>query len=351
MIKKFSTLHNAFTQDEQFLTAIERKDTRSLSAIVKSQAMSKGFNKDIVYHGTVFNFQNYTFKGNLQFFSPSEKFARSYAEQKSFEMQMDADIRVKSFYLYGKIFDPSSKEDIGKVFPYLPEEIYSGGTWGGQDITKEEWLEEISGIGIESPKFSDEDLKGKKPGDPLPDNEVGSKPLSYELIGFENNYVLYARRGTIVSIFPNNRSMPSFYVERVEKEFKEKGYTKQTVIEDLKKLEREKRNGNSSSNWFRKKYMLFVNDRYTEPSIYRTSRYPVQSSFDTWGSLEMDENLLEAFKKAGFKIIKMTEKGQTTYATLFNNIIKSSELVTYDNEKNIIPISKRFNLGTKDFRY
>lgn len=71
---------------------------------------------------------------------------------------------------------------------------------------------------------------------------------------------------------------------------------------------------------------------------------------------ESGGNITEQIRKAGYKGVYwdegyFTEEGGTAYMPFESNLIKSADAVTYDDEGNVIPLSKRFNVDNSDIRY
>ena len=71
---------------------------------------------------------------------------------------------------------------------------------------------------------------------------------------------------------------------------------------------------------------------------------------------ESGGNITEQIRKAGYKGVYwdegyFTEEGGTAYMPFESNLIKSADAVTYDDQGNVIPLSKRFNTENADTRY
>ena len=263
--------------------------------IAKWQALSP------VYHGTVYEFNPENINRNkILFFSDSQSFAHDYASQKSFEAKMDANIAVFAYSIKGNLFDPQCKQDVDSVMPYLPEKITVYNDFGmDSQLTLEEWRQMITGEYTEQPFWSPQDLEGKKVGDFLPDNDVYSKPLSYQLVEITPDKV-YFLNNRFVSEILNGMYTFNFNNDREKNMSK----TKEEVINDLKTLK---------ENEFIKKYKLFNDLRYF-PRIYYKSRHPVTTQNNSmWRWLEGD-GVFEAIQQAGFDIVKSRERNATTYA-------------------------------------
>lgn len=251
-----------------------------------------------VYHGTVYNFKPENIKRDrILFFTDNKLFAHDYASQKSFEAKMDADIRVFSYYIKGNMFDPQNQQHVEAIVPYLPEKIKVYSDFGfSAELTLDKWKYFISGEYIEQPKFSNKDLEGKKAGDPLPDNEVYGKPMSYQLLKLDPDWVYYCREGEIESVI-NGR-----YSFRWEMD-KNKKYTKEEVANDLISLNHIE---------FKRKYNDF--QRHYDISFYKATRHETKTqNNDVWRWLEGD-GVFDAIQKAGFNIVKSREKRNVTYA-------------------------------------
>lgn len=64
-----------------------------------------------------------------------------------------------------------------------------------------------------------------------------------------------------------------------------------------------------------------------------------------------DENIVQAFRDAGYDLIYDKQSGYDTYIVLNANQIKSADPVTYDENGDVIPLSERFNPDKTDIRY
>lgn len=254
-----------------------------------------------VYHGTPYGLKRIEdMQGDVKFFTDNQTFARDYGSQKSFERKMDADITVLSAYLKGVIFDPQNEQNVNSVIPFLPEKITVYNDFGmDAKITKEKWRSLISGVCVNQPLFSEQDLQGKKVGDTLPDNEVYDKPTKYEILKITPDMVWYAYLGGINSV------IDGVYAWRWEDKEILKKYSREEVANDIINLGRID---------FMKKYKDF--ERKHDIYVMKASRHPITTyNNDVWRWLEGD-GVFEAIQKAGFNIIKSREKGNTTYAVL-----------------------------------
>lgn len=268
-----------------------------------------------VYHGTPYAFKLEEMTSNsagIKFFSDKPEFARDYASQKSFERKMDATPKVLAAYIKGNVFDPQNEQHINAIIPYLPKEITVYNDFGmDAKLPLERWKEMISGVYTERPYWSEVDLRGKKVGDALPENDTYGKPLKYEIIRLTSDKVYYTYLGFLSEII-NGRYAFRWDAENI----RAKNYSKEEVANDLLDLE-----------WisFIKKYgAMQMNNR---PYIMNRTRHAVTTkNNDVWRWLE-GEGVFEAIRKASFNIVKSREKGQITYA-----VFPSVE---------IIPISSR----------
>lgn len=126
------------------------------SRLARAQLQGYGTNK-IWYHGSFSAFDEFDPKrsGSSGFhFSEKREFAEQYASSKSMDMQMDADIVVRGFYLRGELFDFTRKDHLDRLDKFLPEEIkingrYGMAAWfGGVEYKKADLLEAIQGIQV-----------------------------------------------------------------------------------------------------------------------------------------------------------------------------------------------------------
>jgi hypothetical protein len=77
-----------------------------------------------------------------------------------------------------------------------------------------------------------------------------------------------------------------------------------------------------------------------------------------WGIVEIFPELIDEIKKLGFDGYMTREGGEfpgmsrsTNFAVFDSHQIKSADIVTYDDNKQIIPLSQRFDSSTEDIRY
>ena len=256
-----------------------------------------------LYHGTPYKFDKKVLKynrDNVIFFSDDYDFAYNYASQKSFEAKMDADIVVITAYITGSVFNPENESNVSAVIPYLPEKIIVYNDFGmSANLSLDRWRYYLSGEHIDPPKFSDNDLIGKKAGDPLPDHEVYNSPMSYQVISITSDYVYYCLIGEIQSVMYQRYAIPSPHLVGV----KLPKYSAEEVANGLM---------NFSGLEFKKKF----NDlgRHYDIGIMKASRHESKTvDNDTWRWLEGD-GVFEAIHGGGFDIIKGRERGKNTYA-------------------------------------
>lgn len=254
-----------------------------------------------VYHGTVYNFKPENIRRDkILFFTDKKTFAYDYASQKSFEGQMDADITVIEAFISGNLFDPQDKQDVESVLQYLPTTITVYNDFGMDGhIPIDTWKQLISGEYTEQPYWSSQDLEGKKVGDFLPENDVYGKAMKYRLVEITPDDVYFLDSRFVSDILQGKYT---FYwgKEREQNMIK----SPQEIISDLKSLNQVD---------FVKKYSLY-NDLHYFPSIYKRSRHPKTTQNNSvWRWLEGD-NVFDAIQKAGYNIVKSSEKGNITYA-------------------------------------
>ena len=256
-----------------------------------------------VYHGTPYDFPVDQMTGKIKFFSETAQFARDYGAEKSFDRQMDADIKVLAAYLKGNVFDPQNEAHVAVVTRIMPDKITVYNNFGmSATITKEKWKEFISGVYTEPPFFSEEDLAGKKVGDKLPDNEVYGKPMAFEILKIDPDNVWTTANGTIWEL-KNGRW--GFGFEKDETTKMRASIPIEEIANDILNLDR---------SGFQRKYRDF--ERNHSFHISKRSRHPTTTyNNDVWRWLEGD-NVLEWINEAGFDIVKSREHRQVTYAVL-----------------------------------
>lgn len=137
----------------------------------------------ILYHGSPYIFKD--FKNRETFFSDTPKFAIDYAEQKSFDSELDSEPNLYTVEVIAKIFDINKEEDYNKIYPLLPEKIeYSYNNFGFTGkVEKEEFLFNMKGYEhIEPHKEATETAVG----DTFPNPEYPSE--SFIVIKKDKNY-------------------------------------------------------------------------------------------------------------------------------------------------------------------
>ena len=78
--------------DSKYLSAIENGDLETAQKMVDEAAKNAGYDTR-AFHRTPYG-RFYVFKGETSFVALTEKFARMYAEDKSFEQGLDADATI-----------------------------------------------------------------------------------------------------------------------------------------------------------------------------------------------------------------------------------------------------------------
>lgn len=269
----------------------------------------------ILYHGTLSSQEFDTFQSFPAFLTPSYRFAMDYGYQKSFEGQLDADVKVLEFELLpsANVFDPQNEEHRKQLGMYLPETIEVFGSYfQSAHLKKEDFLEALKGECIKEPTFLPEDLLNAKPGTFLPDRRVYQHPKSYVFLASDNDTVFYAHRNHVSDFTKARRDIGLLYMDatlgKIDKKDFEAVYADayQEWLKDIIEL--------SGEDYF---------DRYKlrAPSVYSASRHPEHlKDLDIWFYLE-SPGVFDAIKKAGFNAVKSKEKGEDTYAVLSQNII------------------------------
>jgi len=162
-------------------------------------AVSKVVDKDgkplVVYHGFMYNYgaekKFNEFKRLPAFFSESRAFAESYAETKSMDGGLDADIDSYACFLNIKnLFDPNNKSVIELANKELPKKInVSHGTmWFlDADLDKEDVVEQLSGIVTIYPDQMTDDILKANVGDVIPEKISMSQHENRMLIYKDEN--------------------------------------------------------------------------------------------------------------------------------------------------------------------
>ena len=117
-----------------------------------------------LHHGTV-NAPFKKFRRNkVAYLSVEPQFATDYANQKSFEQQLDADIHTAKANFKGVLFDPHNKEMLKEFVKTLPDMVeVRDGLWGfGAKIPKKDFIYNMRGFIRKDPH---KDTIGKKVGD------------------------------------------------------------------------------------------------------------------------------------------------------------------------------------------
>jgi len=122
------------------------------------RAKLQGFDTSkIWYHGSFSAFTEFDPErsGSSGFhFSQQSEFAEQYASSKSMDMELDADIVVRGFYLRGELFDFTNKDHLERLADQLPDHMQINGRYGmaawfsGVEYSKAELIEAIQGIQI-----------------------------------------------------------------------------------------------------------------------------------------------------------------------------------------------------------
>ena len=172
------------TQDSQ-----GRKLTEGQKKFFKSEdanLLDKDGNIKVLYHGTPYG-KFTTFKGKMFFFSEDYRFARDYADSKSFEQGIDGETNVIEAYIKAEnVFDVTDPSDIQKLREALPDEI----RYWSNDWDKETLLERLQRRTTLEPKWKPEQIVGKKFGDYIGDDRSGYNTDMFVGVN-ENNEIVY----------------------------------------------------------------------------------------------------------------------------------------------------------------
>ncbi len=90
---------------------------------------------------------------------------------------------------------------------------------------------------------------------------------------------------------------------------------------------------------------------FSEDEITKSRIFAEQNKISGIWGMSYSKEFADIARKKGYHTLKATEDGTTTYGILYPERVKSSKLVTYDNNGNIIPLEKRFDLSKKDIRF
>lgn len=267
-----------------------------------------------VYHGTPYDFKledMYGASDGVKFFSETKSFAENYASDKSMDSEMDASPKIISAYIRGNVFDPQNEQHIETISPFLPETITVYNDFGmNAKLTIDKWKQLISGIVVDPPYWSEQDLEGKKVGDPLPENDTYGHPLKYEILKLTPDKVYYTFLG-VLSTIANGHDANLWDREGVVA----KRYSKEEVANDILNLD---------FVTMKKKYKN-VNRSNPVRVMSKPRQAITTTNNDVWRWLEGD-GVFEAIQKAGFDIVKSREKGDVTYA-----VFQSAEITPVSN--------------------
>lgn len=289
-----------------------------------SQIRDENGNLLVTYHGTPFN-KFYTFKGDMMFFSKSEKFAREYAEEKSFDNAMDAEAKVYKTYLNGKkLFDTRNEQMVKAFFKNID---LSNTTFGfaNKTYSKDTWINNILGNVVEQPQWTKEQIKNAKFGRIIGDDKHGYNTDVF--VGVDgNDDVVYVQ------------GYYSQYMKYVTDEQKKtllsgkpislRVYNKRWNKEDYKEAF-----GYDPYEWDGETITI---------KPYKTTQKETQlTGEDNWTYLELtydrstNKGIVDLIKEAGFDSIKMYEHGEENYVVFSPNQIKLTTNKNPSKDKDI----------------
>ena len=102
---------------------------------------------------------------------------------------------------------------------------------------------------------------------------------------------------------------------------------------------------------------VIYNDFISDEEALEEWMYEAGDVIDPWMFFnENGGNITERIRAAGYKGVYwyegyFTEEGGTAYMPFESNLIKSADPVTYDDDGNVVPLSKRFSTENDDVRY
>jgi hypothetical protein len=162
-------------------------------SIIAKKILKENTIPDVLYHGAPYKFNK--FKDTTTFFSDDTKFAINYAEEKSQDAEMDADIYLISVKLTcSKLFDPENMDHIKSLSERLPDTVkYAYNNFGfKEEVPKAEYLQLLNGDFVEHPI---DDIKGLKVGGTFPDPEYKSDKL--EVVDIDDDNVTAINKKSI----------------------------------------------------------------------------------------------------------------------------------------------------------
>jgi len=276
-----------------------------------TQIVDKDGNLLTLYHGTPFK-KFHTFKGEMFFFSTSEKFAEEYAQDKSFDNAMDADISVYEVYLKGeKLFDTRNTDLVASLVDKIDVENMTLG-FNNKKYTRKQWVDAILGNVVDDPMWKKEQIDKAKFGEVIGEDKYGYNNDRFIGIDSDNN-VVHVR---------------GYHADHLK-------YLTESQIEDLLKGKKAKVRL-VKGRWDAESYKeAFGYDASSwefetqEISPYKTTQETVQlSNQDNWVNLELTydaeakKSIVDYIKDEGYDSIKMFENGQENYAIFKPNQVK-----------------------------
>lgn len=261
------------------------------------------FNKITLYHWSPFKFDN--FKNQITFFTTSKEFAFDYANEKSFDWQMDE---------YPKIYERVLK-DINKVFDSLNDEHFEllrskltkneyiiWWTWWCYKVSKEQFLDELRWISwIQTPKFVFND--NLKVWDIFEENYDIWHTWHWKVLDFDNKYI------KLQKLLKNEEKKESFYSWRLLDTFWPFNEYSKNVDKYMKeKWYDEVRNNRDWDLVFYKiSYDVLKEQTFKKEEYYK-------EKWDLfWWTFEWDKDLVQEIINLWFIWIKMKEKKADTY--------------------------------------
>ena len=292
----------------------------------------------ILYHGSPYIFKD--FKNRETFFSDTPKFAIDYAEQKSFDSELDSEPNLYTVEVFAKIFDINKEEDYKKIYPLLPEKIeYSYNDFGFTGkAEKEEFLFNMKGFehiepekeAIETPiggKFPNPEYQAEKYIVLFKDNKYCYVELErtyhddiYDVLqtSYNRDY-LYSYKQKIKEIFNPLIELLKNYLDSAVGDKYEDSYKKVELYQkithspqlvDKKFMDEYNKLFSMCEQEYRK---FLVDNDYCRKFILKPK---VIELSDTWRFYE-NETITETIKKLGYCGYVAKEKKVNTY-NIFN---------------------------------
>lgn len=304
-----------------------------------TKLLDKNGNLKVLYHGTPYGkFYEFNDK-NMYFLTEDYQFAEDYANQKSFEQELDGEANVMEVYAKAeKVFDPSDKNDIEALRKVLPDKLQ----YWAREFDKETALQRIQRKDILPPKWTKEQIDKAEFGRVIGEDRYGYNNDLFIGVN-DNNEVVYTTHDNYrafermtekekqdvknklmngETVYFDYYGTPFGYmsynalVDKIN-EYKQKGYET-----DAKYLQETKDAIDNHQTW---KYQELSDkiEPYTD-SLNETELEDI----DNWSYIEelfdreSGKDVFQYIKDLGYDAINIFEKGKSNYVVFNKNQIK-----------------------------